>query len=48
MKKSEIVNKLSEVGWYIETIVGSGNLEEHHKDMIQAIDFAIELISSNK
>jgi ribosome-associated translation inhibitor RaiA len=47
MEKSEIVNTLSEVSWYIETIVGSSNLEEHHKDMFRAIDYAIEIINKN-
>jgi ribosome-associated translation inhibitor RaiA len=47
MKKSEIVNTLSEVAWYIEEVVGSGNLEEHHKDMFKAIDCAIEIINKN-
>ena len=45
MEKSEIVNKLTEVGWYIEEIVGSSNLEEHHHDMFRAIDGAIEIIN---
>lgn len=45
MEKSEIVNKLTEASWYIEEIVGSSNLEEHHHDMLKAIDSAIEIIN---
>ena len=31
---------IGEASWYIHEIVGSSNIEEHHKEMMDAIDVA--------
>ena len=36
---------LDETSSYIEALVGSGNIEPHHKDMFDAIDVANEWLS---
>ena len=48
MKANEVINKLNETTWYIEQIVGKENICEHHKQMLKAIQKAIELIAKTK
>ena len=36
------INLLDESSWYIEELVGRSNLEEHHKNMFDAVDVATE------
>ena len=45
MEKKEVVEWLDETAFYIEQVVGSQNLEEHHGKMFKAIDKAIELLN---
>ena len=40
-----IHNGLSQASWYIEEIVGTSNLEQHHKDMLDSIDVAQEWLN---
>jgi len=40
-----IYNGLSQASWYIEEIVGTSNLEQHHKDMLDSIDVAQEWLN---
>ena len=39
------MNLLDETSSYIEALVGSSNIEPHHKDMFDAIDVANEWLS---
>ena len=40
------INLLNETAWYIEEIVGGSNLEQHHKNMFNAVDVANEWLRS--
>ena len=39
---AKTINLLDETSSYIESLVGSSNVEPHHKDMFDAIDVANE------
>ena len=43
-----IYNGLSQASWYIEEIVGTSNLEQHHEDMLDSIDVAQEWLNKIK
>ena len=40
--------KLNDASYYIEELVGTSNLEQHHKDMLDSIDVAQEWLSRIK
>ena len=42
---STIINSLGESALYIEQVVGTSNLEQHHKDMLDSIDVAQEWLN---
>ena len=44
MDRETITEWLDETAFYIEQVVGTEQLEEHHKKMFKAIDEAIELL----
>ena len=44
----EIINQLNEASYYIEEVVGTSNLEEHHYKMLKGIDNAVSLIKEIK